>query len=107
MIMAKQSALKEYIPTPEQRRRWAREAREAAKFHVSYYQVVHEERIGGRATCTFPISPPYSTPEKARAALRRLKSGHPTARILHGTWFYSKDRPADVRARREFLKELE
>lgn len=105
--MVKQTALAEYVPTPEQRRRWAREAREAAKFHVTYYRVWYEERVGGKATCTFPLSPPFPTPEKARNALHRLLKRCPMAHIVQSTLYFSKGRPEDVRARRELLAEMQ
>lgn len=107
-----------HTPTQEQLARWKREAAAASKFHVTYFQVVYDERVGTKTKWGIPLSPRYATEAKARAALRgvlrhskaaKAKVTWPAGqlRLTSGTVFFSKDRPEDVRARRAFIAELQ
>jgi hypothetical protein len=96
-----------YYPPRKTLRAWDRQDRSLNAFHVTYWQVVENRMMDGGGTLIgTPLSQKFSTKQKCRGALARIKGGKPRAYIARMTYLCHWGRLSEIEARKALLDEI-
>lgn len=96
-----------YYPSRKTLRVWDRQDRSLNAFHVTYWQVVENRMmVDGRRLIGEPLSQKFSTKQKCRGELARIKGGSPRAYIARMTYLCHWGSPPDIEARKALLDEI-
>jgi len=95
-----------YHPTRKQLRKWDREDRALAAFHVTYWQVVEDVKTDRGRLIGSPLSRKFSTRQKCRRALAQIKGANTRAYMYESTYLCHWARRGDIETRKALLDEI-